>query len=183
MRTSWMATMRRVVAACVCAALTLGSTAPAWAGDRPVLPGDPYPRGYYVVRLADGSDMGGQLERMDAHTLTLRPIGAASRVVPMDRVTSVERRGNRMGEGAATGGMLLGLAGLAFGTMLVHEVGGTDTDAMLFAGGGVALGALLGGSVGKGLRSVTTIYQRPGIALAPTRGGIAVSYHLALGGH
>ena len=185
MRTSWMATMRRMVAAGVCAVLMFTSVRPVWAQERQAPVGGPYPKAYYVVRLTDGSDAGGQLEQMDAETLLLRPVGsaptAAPLAVPMARVASVERWGNRAGEWAANGGLVFGLLGLSLGAMLVREEAGTSGDALVLAGGGVAIGAILGGSMGKDLRRKTTIYQRPGIALAPTRRGVAVSYHLPLG--
>ena len=263
MRTSWMATMRRVMAACVCAALTMmavpvGAEQDRLAGVRhapegapiqltlksgtkivgslvrvsgdevtiregladesrpadqvgettegvrafsatelkdarvimpiPVLPDSPVDRsageavGNYVVRTTEGAELRGQLERMDRDSLTLR-IGTEAWTVLMDRVDSVQRRGDSLKNGATIGAVVGGgLAAAFFGVLASLDLMST-TDAFFGTAVNAAFYGLVGAGIDKAVSSNTTLYQRPRLALAPTRGGVVVLYHLPLGGH
>ena len=174
-------TMRRVMATTLSAVLMLSISASSFAQSPQSAAPMTFEKGNYSVRTTDGAELHGQLERMDRTSLTLR-VGSEPWTVPMDRVEKVQRRGDPLKNGATIGAVLVGGLLIWPATLAASEpaLGGEFAVGLVI--GGAAGGALYGALIDKLISSNHTLYQRPGIALAPTRGGVAVSYHLPLGG-
>lgn len=175
-------TTRRVMATTLSAALMLVSSTSTFAQQPTGARTDTFEKGTYVVWTTDGAELRGQLERMDRDSLRLR-VGLQPWDVPMDRVEKVQHRGGDPLSNGATIGALIGGAALAWPAAMVAsepELGGAYAIAILAAG--AINGALFGALIDKLSSSNRTLYERPRIALTPTRGGVTVAYHMPLGG-
>ena len=181
MQTQHTSTMRRVMATTLSAVLMLSMSTSSFAQSPKGAAPTTFEKGNYFVRTTEGAELHGQLERMDRDSLTLR-VGTEPWIVPMDRVEKVQRRGDSLKNGATIGAVLVGGLFIWPATLAASEpaLGGEVAVALVI--GGVAGGALYGALIDKLISSNHTLYQRPGLALAPTRGGVTVSYHLPLGG-
>ena len=181
MQTQHTSTTRRVMATTLLAVLMLSMTTSSFAQSAQGAAPTTFEKGNYSVRTTEGAELHGQLERMDRTSLTLR-VGTEPWTVPMDRVEKVQRRGDPLKNGATIGALLGGAVALVPASMVVSEPEGGGEFAVGLVIGGVLHGVLFGALIDKLISSNTTLYQRPRLALAPTRGGVAVSYHLPLGG-
>ncbi len=181
MQTQHTSTTRRVMATTLSAVLMLLVATTSFAQSPQGAAPTTFEKGNYRVRTTEGAELHGQLERMDGSSLTLR-VGTEPWTVPMDRVEKVQRQGDSLKNGAVIGAVVISALSAALVAPFV-DAGYMDTGlaiALVAADG--AVGGLIGAGIDKLSSSNHTLYQRPHLALAPTRGGVTVSYHLPLGG-
>ena len=180
MQTQHTSATRRVMATTLSAVLLLLVATTSFAQPQDAAP-KAFEKGNYLVRTTEGAELHGQRERIDRDSLTLR-VGAEPWTVPMDRVEKVQRRGDSVKNGATIGALLGGGLAVWPATLAASEPALGGAFAVGFVVGLAAEGALFGALIDKLISSNHTLYQWPHLALAPTRGGVTVSYHLPLGG-